>query len=104
MYAEIGAEPLHLPAGLHFLGQQAVVNERIEGGSNTRFPPKTHHGTVPVLQLRRSASDYLLVHRWVAYLLAADNVSGPLPIPLREVNQPVSLTRNRFSRRLLACI
>jgi hypothetical protein len=43
----------------------------------------------------------------VAYLLAADNVSGPLPIPLREVNQPVSITRNQFSRpcaRLLACI
>ena len=43
----------------------------------------------------------------VAYLLAADNVSGPLPIPLREVNQPVSIPRNRFSRpraRLLACI
>jgi hypothetical protein len=43
----------------------------------------------------------------VAYLLAADNVSGLLPIPLREVNQPVSITRNRFSRpraRLLACI
>ena len=34
----------------------------------------------------------------VAYLLAADNVSGPLPISLREVNQPVSITRNRFSR------
>jgi hypothetical protein len=48
-----------------------------------------------------------LATRAVAYLLAADNVSGPLPIPLREVNQPVSLTRNRFSRRrarLLACI
>jgi hypothetical protein len=47
------------------------------------------------------------VSSWVAYLLAADNVSGLLPIPLREVNQPVSITRNRFSRpraRLLACI
>ena len=43
----------------------------------------------------------------VAYLLAADNVSGLLPIPLRGVNQPVSITRNRCSRpraRLLACI
>jgi hypothetical protein len=58
----LGKERLHLPTGLHFLGQQAVVNEFIERRSNTRFPPKTHHGTVPVLQLRRSASDYLLVH------------------------------------------
>jgi hypothetical protein len=30
----------------------------------------------------------------VAYLLAADIVSGPLPIRLREVNQPVIITRN----------
>jgi hypothetical protein len=43
----------------------------------------------------------------VAYLLAADNVSGPLPIRLREVKEPVIITRNRFSRprpRLLTCI
>ena len=43
----------------------------------------------------------------VAYLLAADNVSGPLPIRLREVKEPVISTRNRFSRprpRLLTCI
>src|SRR6516165_2762315 len=32
-----------------------------------------------------------------AYLHTADNVSGPLAIPLREVNQPVRSTRNRFS-------
>jgi len=35
-----------------------------------------------------------LERQGVAYLLAADNVSGPLPIRLREVNQPVSITRN----------
>jgi len=29
---------------------------------------------------------------WVAYLLAADNVSGPLPVRLRRVNQPVIST------------
>jgi hypothetical protein len=43
----------------------------------------------------------------VAYLLAADNVSGPLPSRLREVNQPVIITRNGCSRprpRLLPCI
>jgi hypothetical protein len=43
----------------------------------------------------------------VAYLLAADIVSGPLPIRLREVNQPVIITRNRCSRsrpRLLTCL
>jgi len=43
----------------------------------------------------------------VAYLLAADNVSGPLPISLREVKEPVIITRNRFSRprpRLLTCM
>jgi transposase-like protein len=43
----------------------------------------------------------------VAYLLAADIVSGPLPSRLREVNQPVIITRNRFSRPRpcpLACI
>jgi len=43
----------------------------------------------------------------VAYLQAADIVSRPLPIRLRDVNQPVSITRNRFSRphpRLLTCI
>jgi hypothetical protein len=38
--------------------------------------------------------DPLYFRRSVAYLLAADNVSGPLPIRLREVNQPVSITRN----------
>jgi predicted ATPase len=43
----------------------------------------------------------------VAYLLAADIVSGPLPIRLREINQPMINTRNRFSRPrpcLLTCI
>src|SRR5262249_37088232 len=43
----------------------------------------------------------------VAYLRAADIVSGPLPSRLREVNQPVIITRNRCSRprpRLLPCI
>jgi hypothetical protein len=35
--------------------------------------------------------------RQVAYLLAADIVSGPLPIRLREVNQPMISTRNRVS-------
>src|SRR5262249_57910831 len=34
----------------------------------------------------------------VAYLLAADIVSGPLPSRLREAHQPVIITRNRFSR------
>ena len=33
----------------------------------------------------------------VAYLLAADNVSRPLPTRLREVNQPVISPRNVFS-------
>ena len=43
----------------------------------------------------------------VAYLLAADNVSRPLPTRLREVNQPVISPRNVFSTPrypLLACI
>ena len=43
----------------------------------------------------------------VAYLLAADIVSGPLPSRLREVNQPVIITRNRYSSPRpcpLACI
>ncbi len=43
----------------------------------------------------------------VAYLLAAYIVAGPLPIRLREVNQSVISTRNRFSRPhpcLLTCI
>ena len=43
----------------------------------------------------------------VAYLLAADIVSGPLPIRLREVNHSVISTRNGFSRSrpcLLICI
>jgi hypothetical protein len=35
---------------------------------------------------------------WVAYLLAADIVLGPLPMRLKEVKQPVISTRNRFSR------
>ena len=46
------------------------------------------------------------VLRRVAYLLAADIVLGSLPIRLREVNQPVIITRNRCSRprpRLLTC-
>jgi hypothetical protein len=48
-----------------------------------------------------------LLGQRVAYLLAADIVSGPLPSRLREVNQPVIITRNRFSRPRpcpLACI
>ena len=43
----------------------------------------------------------------VAYLLAADIVSGPLPSRLREVNQPVLITRDRFLRPRpcpLACL
>src|SRR5499433_3193073 len=40
----------------------------------------------------------LAMKQRVAYLLAADIVSGPLPSRLREVNQPVIITRNRFSR------
>src|SRR5215510_14155695 len=40
--------------------------------------------------------------RRVAYLLAADIVSGPLPIRLREVNQPVIITRNRCSSGFVA--
>jgi hypothetical protein len=43
----------------------------------------------------------------VAYLLATDNVSGLLPIRLRESNQPMIRTRNRFSSPrpcLLTCI
>jgi hypothetical protein len=33
----------------------------------------------------------------VAYLLLADNISGPLSIRLRRANQPVIRTRNAFS-------
>jgi hypothetical protein len=33
----------------------------------------------------------------VAYLLRADNISGPLSIRLRRANQPVIRTRNAFS-------
>jgi hypothetical protein len=43
----------------------------------------------------------------VAYLLAADNGSGPLPFRLRCVNQPVISTPNVFSSTrspLLGCI
>ena len=43
----------------------------------------------------------------VAYLRAADNVSGPRPICLRGVNQPIIRTPNGFSRprlALLVCI
>ena len=46
-------------------------------------------------------------HQRVAYLLAADIVSGPLPIRLRELNQPVIIPQNRCSRPRpcpLACI
>ena len=45
--------------------------------------------------------------RKVAYLLAADNGSGPLPFRLRCVNQPVISTPNVFSSTrspLLGCI
>jgi hypothetical protein len=34
---------------------------------------------------------------WVAYLLRADNISGPLLIRLRRANQPVIRPRNAFS-------
>jgi len=46
-------------------------------------------------------------HEQVAYLLAADIVSGPLPIRLRAGNPPVISTRNPFSRPrpcLLPCL
>jgi hypothetical protein len=36
----------------------------------------------------------------VAYLLAADIVAGPLPIRLREINQPVLITRNGIVKLL----
>jgi hypothetical protein len=39
-------------------------------------------------------------HWTVAYLKAADNVSGPLPIRLPLVNQPVISTPNVFSTLL----
>ena len=43
-------------------------------------------------------ADYLAyIRAWVAYLGAADIVSRPLPSRLREGNQPVSITRNRWS-------
>jgi hypothetical protein len=48
-----------------------------------------------------------IVRHQVAYLLAADIVSGSLPIRLREVHPPVMITRNRCSRprpRLLTCL
>jgi hypothetical protein len=51
--------------------------------------------------------DVAFVIRQVAYLLAADIVSGPLLIRLSEVNPPVIITRNRCSRprpRLVTCI
>jgi hypothetical protein len=43
----------------------------------------------------------------IAYLEAADNISGPLPFRLRRLNQPLIRTRNAFStsrRPQLACI
>jgi hypothetical protein len=43
----------------------------------------------------------------VAYPLAAENVSGPLPYRLNDTNQPVIRSPDRFSgpyTRLLACI
>src|SRR5437870_4588604 len=45
-----------------------------------------------------------LFPRRVAYLLAADIVSGPLPIRLREVNQPVLSTPNVFSIPFPTCL
>jgi hypothetical protein len=38
--------------------------------------------------------------RRVAYLVAADNVSGPLASRLSSINQPVLRTRNAFSTLL----
>ena len=74
------------------------------------------HEGLNVVENWNSANDFILFgkggdiatnRREVAYLQAADIVSRPLPIRLRDVNQPVSITRNRFSRphpRLLTCI
>ena len=39
----LSSESLHLPPRLHLLGQQAVVDELIEGCRNTCFTAKTHH-------------------------------------------------------------
>ena len=39
----LSSESLPLPPRLHFLGQQAVVDELIEGCRDTRFTAKTHH-------------------------------------------------------------
>ena len=70
--------------------------------------PKAHFA-----KLHKDLVDVVLVcdrysaYKWVAYLLLADNVSRLLPCCLREVNQPVIRTRNRFSKprpALLVCI
>jgi hypothetical protein len=66
------------------------------------LPPWLHHPLEPevehVVQIEVAEPDA------VAYLLAADKVSRPFPIRLREVNQPVIRSRNAFSRPFLACL
>jgi hypothetical protein len=43
------------------------------------------------------ARDRHICDHKVAYLLLADNISGPLSIRLRRANQPVVSTRNALS-------
>jgi hypothetical protein len=73
--------------------------------------PGTANSSTPSLGTRMGSQTVTahlgLSPRTVAYLLAADIVSRPLPSRLRKVNQPVIITRNRFSRPRpcpLACI
>ena len=63
------------------------------------------HGGIKVVAQATGLGERTI--RRVAYLLAADIVSGPLPIRLRELNQPVIIPQNRCSRPRpcpLACI
>jgi hypothetical protein len=89
-----------LEQALHDVGLPANLVAEIKGRlrSQQRLLGKIVGLMCPPLFGCRTNTELCRVR--VAYPLAADNVSGPLPIRLRRVHQPVISPPNVFSRTL----
>jgi metal-responsive CopG/Arc/MetJ family transcriptional regulator len=79
----------------------AAVDQAVQAGharSRNEFVARALQRELAAQQ--RAAIDTAFAAMAVAYLRAADNVSGPLASCLRSVNQPVIRTQNAFSALL----
>ena len=74
-----------------------VRSQEGEGRIADVYFPVSHRQPKLIVIDKQSDDD---VTHLVAYLLVADNVSGPLPIRLQGRNQPVNYTHNTFSTPL----